>query len=197
MPRNRFERPRSRRERRKLFVIATEGKRTEQVYFEVFRGDEFRKNITIRVLPTKKGESAPKYVYERLRRYVRDIGVEAGDEVWAVVDVDQWGNDALDNLCLQCAQSGFQVAASNPCFELWLLLHQEYPPRPQLAKACERELERLLGRYDKSDYDVDKLIPHLLIAIKHARRLDSNPADAWPRITATRVYLLVAKLIED
>ncbi|MCG8353390.1 MAG: RloB family protein [Chloroflexales bacterium] len=177
-----------------MFVIATEGKETEKIYFSVFKGNEYRKNV--RVLSTRKGESSPKYVLKRLHENARKESIRQGDELWIVVDVDSWGTQALDALCEECARSGYSVAVSNPCFELWLALHQENPRTPLETKGCEKELERLLGRYDKTEYDVSKLIPHIQLAIEHACRLDCAPDDAWPRETGTRVYRLVAKLIE-
>lgn len=76
-----------------------------------------------------------------------------------------------------------------------MLLHQERPPAPQLAKACERELERLLGHYDKGNYDLDKLMPAIHLAIQHARRLDTDGTALWPQAAGTRVYRLVMKLM--
>jgi hypothetical protein len=51
---NRFRRPAPTRPRRKVFVIATEGEKTEKIYFSVFKGDEYRKNLAIEVLPAKR-----------------------------------------------------------------------------------------------------------------------------------------------
>lgn len=196
MPPKRFERSQQRRETRKLFVIATEGKKTEEIYFSVFKGDEYRKNVLIEVLPTRRGESSPKHVLKRLHKYAQRVGVREGDELWIVVDVDSWGTQSLNQLCLECTQSGYNVAVSNPCFELWLALHQENPRTPPIAKECEEEIERLLGRYDKAEYEAKRLIPHIQLAIENARRLDRRSGESWPHEIGTTVYRLVAKLID-
>lgn len=193
----RFNRRSPHRETRKLFVIATEGQETERIYFAIFNGEEYRKNVRVHVLPTRKGASSPQSVLKRLRTYAHEIGIDPGDELWVVVDVDRWGEATLDALCHACHQADYNVAVSNPCFELWLVLHQEKPRTPISAKACEREMELLLGRpYDKADYATRHLIPHIEMAIKHARRLDRQPDDQWPRETGTHVYKLVTKLIQ-
>lgn len=196
MSSKRFNRRPPLREPRKLFVIATEGKETEQIYFSIFNGDEYRKNVHVQILPTRKGESSPQSVLKRLQQYASAKGVRPGDELWVVVDVDRWGEQALNALCQTCQQAGYDVAISNPCFELWLILHQENPHTPAIAKECEQEMKRLLGRYDKAEYDTKKLMPHIETAIRHAHRLDQQPHEPWPRDTGTHVYRLVTKLIQ-
>lgn len=196
MPPKRFERSRPLRERRKVFVIATEGKETEPIYFHYFNSDEFRKNIHVKVLGTRTGGSSPRAVAKRLREYVKEYDVEPGDELWVVVDVDSWGAQTLDQLCQECGDQGYRVAVSNPCFELWLLLHQDKPRTPASARDCQRELERHLGSFTKSKYDLNRLIPYIQAALNHARRLDQNPDELWPHTTGTHVYRLVEKLVE-
>ncbi len=196
MSSKRFQRPTIRRERRKLYVIATEGKKTEHIYFSMFKGEDFRKNVKVHILPPKSDWSAPQHVLNRLRDHVRKVGIEDGDELWVVVDVDSWGDDVLRGLCHDCTKEGYHVAISNPCFELWLLLHQKSPPTPAIARDCEKELVTLLGRYEKSGYDVTKLVPHIQLAINHARRLDDEPDALWPTKPSSRVYRLVEKLIQ-
>lgn len=43
------------------------------------------------------------------------------DEIWCVFDVDQHPN--IPQAINDARQSGIGVAVSNPCFELWLVLH--------------------------------------------------------------------------
>lgn len=197
MARSRYERPRPRRERRRLYVVATEGSKTEAIYFDQFNNDRFRKNVRVEIL-AKIGASSPEAALKRLQRYERENNLEPGDELWVVVDVDNWGPEALDRLCVECRRAGYQVAVSNPCFELWLVLHQEKPPKPLTTQSCHRALERLLGRYEKANYDVTKLMSYVDAAIRHASQLDQeeDPDTLWPHSTGTHVYKLVQKLVE-
>ena len=57
---------------------------------------------------------------QRLARKREDSSLRF-DEVWCVFDVDQHPNfaEAKD----QARDNGIRLAVSNPCFELWLLLH--------------------------------------------------------------------------
>jgi hypothetical protein len=47
----------------------------------------------------------------------------------------------------------------------------------------------------KSGYDPRVIITEIEKAIARARKLDVRPADLWPKTQATRVYLLVEKLL--
>lgn len=103
------------------------------------------------------------------------------------------------------------MALSNPCFELWLLLHlvdvSSLTPEEQLlwmenrrkSKSSNPYLKVLLrqkmGSYHESAYDVLTLIEHVEVAIERARLLDKNPADRWPQTLGTRVYLLAESVM--
>jgi hypothetical protein len=195
MPRNRYGRRPPLRERRKVFVIATEGKETEPRYFNTFKGEPFRKNVQTR--PPKDGQSSLNAIMRRLDTYAKEIGVYEDDELWLVADVDHWSEAMLDNLCRRCAAKGYHVAVSNPCFEFWLVLHQPHPPTPSTARACVAALDRQLGAYDKARYNPATLLQHVEHAIVHARRLDANTDESWPHAPGTHVYKLVERLIAD
>ena len=188
-----LKRPSPKRELEKVYVVATEGEKTEKIYFEFFNGVEYRKKIQVKVLPTKKGKSSPKAVIKRLQDYAQKTRLKPKDEFWVVIDDDERPKEQLQAVANECKQKdNYFLAISNPCFELWLILHQENPKTPDNVHLCEQELTRLLGqKYNKSDYDLRKLIPHIETAIRHAKRLDTEEI---PSSVGTRVYLLVEKL---
>jgi hypothetical protein len=192
-----FSRSRPSRFRRKRYVIATEGECTEAIYFDCFKANPYRQNITVEVLPTRKGQSAPKRVLKRLQDYAKAKGdkLEPQDELWVIIDVPEWEAADLQQVAQICRTEGYSLGASNPSFELWLLLHQASPPTPPTVKACQTELNRLLGRpYDKADYDPRPLLSHLKDAIAHGRRLQVEPDEPWPQQVGTHVYRLAEKL---
>lgn len=85
---------------------------------------------------------------------------------------------------------GFRLAISNPCFELWLLLH--VADAPAVAGRCdgvEAELRRKLGGYSKTNIPTARLMPGVDEAITRARTLDT--AGRWPQRTGTGVFRLV------
>lgn len=183
------------RERRKVFFIATEGSETEPRYFEAYNAPELKKNVHVHLLNRGEGTD-PQSVVRRMAKQLRNLGAEAGDEFWVVVDKDTWQDQALMDAVATCTKYGFCVAISNPCFELWLLLHNPGAPKLPLTPAlCVAALERALQGYSKADYAVEKLIPHVQHAIRHAQRLDAKSNALIPAAPGTRVYRLAERLI--
>ena len=190
-----FQRPRPTRNPRKVYVIATEGAQTEAIYFQCFQGNPYRQNITVKLLPTRKGDSAPRRVLKRLQDHAKQARLRPEDELWLIIDVPEWTTADLQAVHEACQREGYALGASNPSFELWLLLHQSNPPAPPTVSQCSAALTRLLGKpYDKSNYDPHTLLPRVADAIAHAQRLHTDPAEPWPQQVGTHVYRLVAKL---
>jgi len=71
---------------------------------------------------------------------------EENDEVWAVFDRDEHPN--FNSAVNDCEQNGIGVARSNPCFELWLILHYEDYDRPLGRHDVQAHLQSINGSYD-------------------------------------------------
>jgi hypothetical protein len=99
------------------------------------------------VLPVKHGRDPMRVVAEAARM----AAGEEWDEVWCVFDHDQFAN--AEAACGRAVEQGFQVACSNPCFEVWFLLHYRYKAAQiRDGAAAVRELTRLRGKpYSKGD----------------------------------------------
>ncbi|MFT7838285.1 RloB family protein [Saccharothrix sp. BKS2] len=99
--------------RRRNVLVVSGGQKTESQYFTGLR-------LTRRVPITVKCKvDAP----ENLVRYaanLRDRYREEFDAVWCVVDVDNFDIPPAVRLADKVRVN---LAVSNPCFELWLLLH--------------------------------------------------------------------------
>ena len=96
----------------------------------------------------------------------------------------------------------FFLAVSNPCFELWLLLHhEELSPEVEFAKPADVEarLRQVLGGYNKCALQTERFtLEGCRIAIRRARSLEStpdNPEGYWPSGTSTRVYRLMERVM--
>lgn len=184
-----------------LFIVAAEGARTEKNYFEFKCFQSTR--VQVKVLPAGENEpSSPEYVLQRLRKFQEDFQLAAGDELWLVIDVDRWGDAKLSQVCREAAQGGYDIAVSNPCFEVWLALHQvegEVLPNPASCEQISDILSATVpGGYKKTNPRNPKSdqfpIELANVAIERARALDVNPDERWPATTGTRVYRLVEKL---
>ena len=106
-----------------LVVIASEDSFAAAVYFSQFR----TRRVQFRVLPTEDGRSSPGDIVRRLKDFEREFQLGDGDQLWYCGDLDHWaesGHIANFTEALQlCKQADYRIAVSNPCFELWLLLH--------------------------------------------------------------------------
>lgn len=215
MPSKRFI-PRTRRSGfrdAKLIVIASEGTNTEKKYFEDLASTYFVPNIHVEVLNRLNSGSDPQTVLLALDKFCVHYRLRSDyDELWLVIDVDQWHKKHLSDVGSLCAQKHYGYAVSNPCFEIWLLLHvkslneyqvetlQEFRenkrPDPKHPRTrLELELVNLMGSYNKGNPDTAKFISNVQIAINRARALDKNPEHRWPNDLGTRVYLIAEKIV--
>jgi len=189
-----FKRDLGERRYRKMFVIATEGMKTERQYFAMFSQEAL---IHIKCLESKK-DSAPRKVLRRMEEYLKKEGLREDDEAWLVVDKDQWSDEHLTELS-QWAESDerYGLAVSNPKFEYWILLHFEAGNDVAGARQCTERLKGHLPGYKKGNIDQGKLRPGIQKAIIRAKRKDSPPCEDWPRKTGTTVYRLVERLLRS
>lgn len=192
--RRRFDRPLGQRRYRKLFVIATEGAKTEPQYFRILAGQLAL--VEVHCLKRTSG-SDPSKVLKSMDAHLGSAGIRPGDEAWLVVDRDHWTDaqlDALHTWTTQAANRG--LAVSNPKFEYWLLLHFEEGKGVATPAECDRQLRKHLPRYDKLLSDGDVMSGSVADAVERARKRDTPPCADWPRsAAATTVYRLVERIL--
>lgn len=199
----------------RLIVIASEGKDTERIYFKALAKEYSNPRVHVHILERSVDEqnnSSPEHVLKQLNDYKSQYELEADDELWLVVDKDRWTEAMLSRVATECSQEvAMHMALSNPCFELWLLLHIEdvalLTPEEQKQWMENRKkskntdpylkarLRQKMGAYHESSYDAQALMAHVENAIERARTLDKNPNDRWPQTLGTRVYLLVKSVM--
>ena len=199
----------------RLIVIDSEGKDTERIYFKALAKEYTNPRVHVHILERSEDEqnnSSPEHVLKQLNDYKSQYELEADDELWLVVDKDRWTEAMLSRVATECSQDvAMHMALSNPCFELWLLLHLEdeasLTPEEQMRWMENRRksrnadpylktrLRQKIGSYHESSYDVLTLIVHVEEAIERAKVLDKNPADRWPQTLGTRVYLLAESIM--
>lgn len=194
----------------RLVVIAGEGRYTESIYFNAVKNELRAPNVHVEVLDRNSDESSPERVHRQVADFMRQYNIEDDDELWLVIDRDRWQERMLSQVAQLCTQnSHLHFCMSNPCFELWLLLHledvEQYDDKTKNALLqnkknksgvtwLKKRMKDLLGSYAESNYDALSLIPYTSVAMDRARRLDNNPQDCWPQSIGSRVYLLMESI---
>jgi hypothetical protein len=180
-----------------LIVIASEDTHAVQAYFERFQP----RRVQFRVLPTENGRSAPEHILKRLDAFHSEFHIADDDQLWYCGDTDHWaGANHIANLVqvLQsCSQKGYQVALSNPCFELWLFLH--FFDIPGNAMSCHEICDKLsanAGGYSKDGGCRANITPDMVRhAAERAARLDAGTLGI-PATPTTRVYRILNLLVQ-
>jgi hypothetical protein len=162
---------------------------TERDYFEGFREKLRQGNVSVRI--RYEGIDPARLV--RLAASYRDQRPGRFDEVWCIVDVDQFDMDAA---VAEARRLDVRLAISNPCFELWLLLH-----RGDCRAFCndcnevERRLRRHVPAYDKTRLNFADFVGGVHDAVKRAKDLDAAGTD-HRRNPSTNVWQLVERILE-
>lgn len=192
------------KQERKYFLIVSEGKRTEPIYFE-FLSKQLPKNLLRTIEVHGEGDNTINVVRKAIElRDERAANHHLPDynEVWAVFDKDDFPAERFNSAIELAGNSGIESGHSNQSFELWYVLHFQF-----LQNALHRDdyikiLSRLLKfKYKKNTPKVIEKIARTgneEQAILWAEELewmhaDVSPAEACPY---TRVYELVKRLRE-
>jgi hypothetical protein len=200
----------------RFFVIATEGSKTEKLYFEAIKEKFKNRRIYIEVLnredfgisPTN---SSPKDVLKTLDEYKKRYDLKSDDQLWLVIDRDEGNIDdkQLREIAQKVVQKKYFLGLTNPCFEFWLVLHFENPKdfdeekeniylkneKTGGKRILERVLAEHLNGYNKSAYSTAPLMEKIYSAIDHAKALPLPENERWHRKLGTQVGDLVEQLV--
>lgn len=122
-------------------------------------------------------------------RKFRDRTGDDYDQVWCVLDVDDFDfGEAL----AAARRSDINLAISNPCFELWLLLHHAgVTAAMQGASESLLRLKRVVPEYDKADLRFADFAEGIPDAVRRARLLFNGDAPLGPN-PSTGMWRLVS-----
>lgn len=149
-----------------------------------------------------EGGGTPKALVEKAARLKREAELEARgrrdsalrfDEVWCVFDIDE--HPFVAEAKQQARDNAIRVATSNPCFELWVLLHFQ----EQTAHIHRHAVQRLCRDYIPG-FVKDLPCEHLS-ALRSSALQRSLALDKWQRDRdnqggnpSTEVHELVIRL---
>jgi hypothetical protein len=104
----------------------------------------------------------------------------------------------LSEVAQGARQRSRSLAVSNPCFELWLLLHvSDDVAGLEACEECRARLRGAVGGWSKTGPMPAAIdAASVGLAVERAERLDLEPSDAWPQTIGTHVYRLVRRLLE-
>ncbi|MDE1891958.1 MAG: RloB domain-containing protein [Betaproteobacteria bacterium] len=170
-------------------LIVCEGSKTEPQYFEEIRQELRLPTAHIHVLGAINGNDPLSVVQyaENLFLYGdshRSLAPRVFDQIWVVFDRDEHHTyhaalERVNQLNLSMKNDiklkvPFEVVASIPCFEIWLLLHYEEVLAPLSRSVVYQRLRRHIPNYQKGNSDLWKLTnSHVQVAIERAIKLAS------------------------
>lgn len=182
------EQLRKKRKPNPTIIIICEGKDTETTYFENFNSKYTKVDVRI-IDKSSKGknkgratdpESLVKKSIEILAKDY-DINEKDGDRVWCIFDVDinYNNNNAIQNKVTEISKAmilskknHIRLGISNPCFELWYLLHFEYTTANlKDYNDVKKRLDKHIKNYNKNKNVYDEIKPYLKEAINRAKKL--------------------------
>ena len=137
------------------FYLYCEGTKTEPAYFRAVSRRFRNAQLLIEaigvggVVLTVADQAIDHAKKRRSGRSRRGGGMSSfgkADQVWAVFDRN--GHPHFNEAVAKCRDNHVLVAQSNPCFELWLVLHLEDYDRPANPRDLQAQLHRLFPEYD-------------------------------------------------
>lgn len=206
-------------EAEKMFILSYEGNKSEKKYFEDFRKSEyFNDSGLIEIIslnrPKNRG-SDPISVKKLLQEAKKEYRFRDTDEFWLIIDRDNWEeihNHNFDKLVEDCKkENNFFLAMSNPCFEIWLILHLkdinefDHDEKKRILineKTSGRKnyIDVVLGQIQGRGYNKkpnpEVFLPRTRIAVNRAKSLD-NAGQDYPKHLGTHVYKLIEKLLVE
>lgn len=161
------------------FVLFCEGEKTEPAYFAAISRANSNALVEIKSyrgvgVPYTVAKQASQYAKtnERKRRgRSRKISFGEYDQVWAVFDRDD--HPRFDEAIDLCQRSGIKIARSNPCFELWLILHETDYNKPNSRHRVQAFLHELRPEYDRKKSktpDCEDLVSRVKDAEERAKK---------------------------
>ena len=196
------------RDAHKIYIVC-EGKGTEPSYFAFFEG--LSSNLQVITIPPTEGTD-PLKLMERAKQVLIGDGreytveYEHGDTVWFVVDTDTWEKEGkitpLRQFCAQKnaaipleydevkAYSAWNVAQSNPSFEIWLYYHfyENKPVSDEVAKHAS--FKEYVNSTIAGGFNFEKDPIRLEKAIVNAEKNKGYSVEGFPLAYSTDVCLL-------
>jgi hypothetical protein len=187
------------RKEAKTFLIVCEGQKTERIYFNNYKERNSGLIIYTPNSSVTDPENLVSFALSQITRY--DIDFENGDQVWCVFDADHHNNQSIEK-AEKLAKGKVNLCFSNPCFELWYLLHFCYYDQKITTADLKLKLGAYLKNYDKTKDYFEELLSKRDFAIRQANKLNEKQANSGLKLLSiqsnpsTKVVILVQEMLQ-
>lgn len=197
----------------KIYIIC-EGTGTEPDYFNFFKG--LSSNLELIIIPPEKGTDPMKLMKLAENLLLGETGRYSldymqNDQVWFAIDTDSWEQEdkirPLRDFCQRQneaipekydevkAYPAWNVAQSNPCFEIWLYYHH-YDTAPDENEVQEHpSIKAYVNRCISGGFNYQNDQVKLEDAIDHSERNFSRQKNGNPALYATEEFLLGKEIL--
>lgn len=211
---------------KKRYWFVCEGRNTEVSYIRCLnnRRKDIGINALIELCPYKKqgadkGITDPKSLVKYTERLCKDGKFEdfddMHDKIVVVFDADVFQRDnntaEFENVRMEGEQKGFLLGISNPCFELFLLLH--YPRsyeesikqdevnilKNDKVSGQKRYVQDVLARYQKTNSKtkaIGNLASNVKVAIEQEKNLNQDNRQCIGNLTSN-IGTIIERIIKE
>ncbi len=200
------------REPRPVIYIAGEGNvnKTESLYFQSFKTSRYCVQFV------QEGYSNPKGIVRKLKSKINDKrGIEfnaQSDRAFCLIDTDcdNTKNGRIEEALREAEKDRkipIEIITSNPCFEIWFILHERYTAKKYNSSSeVVSDLRKIKGweSYNKGDTDTyRKTIKNVQKAIRNARKLETKHLEEGIKphtvefMPSSGIYKLVEILLQE
>jgi hypothetical protein len=185
-----------------IFYVAVEGEKTEVHYFNELNRKIQDSRFQVKVV--SRGDpsfSAPRHVLDSILQHAK--AAKADDRLWIVIDRDKWPANQLDSVASISGENGVEVAFSNPCFELWMLLHhrkikdlaeiKSLNARRKVKDKMVSELRSIIGTYNQNAPDMDIFFAATDVAVENAKQITPT-GRVWFDEVGSTMHELISSL---
>ncbi len=158
---------------------------TEKIYLMHFRN----RTNNIDIIPVDNNYTNALGIVKYAQKYLKEnpLDLKLGDQGYCVFDADPDSNTNLNevfNLLSSLESKGLKYIFSNPCFEVWFVMHFEKAPFGKNAHQMKRVLKELLDdpNYSETTDIYDILKPLQSTALDNAKTLHRAQMEVYDSV---------------